>query len=63
MTYAGVPWRHALPSDANSAYFLKHRGARFEPIDRFGVGCRRLMYKILEPNAKVCYFFNLLFPD
>ena len=43
----------AVPTDPNFASYLEKRNTReFEPFEKLPRGCRELMYKILEPNAK-----------
>ena len=43
----------AVPTDPNFANYVEKRVNReYEPFEKLPHGCRDLMYKILEPNAK-----------
>ncbi|KAJ3360762.1 serine/threonine-protein kinase HAL4/sat4 [Allomyces javanicus] len=50
MLYQGIPWRHATKDDPNFSYYVANRLTNFEALDRLTLGCRDLMYKILDPN-------------
>jgi len=52
LNFTGVPWRTATPNDPNYAYYLKYRGDRFEPFQRFPPQSRGLIHRMFEPNPK-----------
>jgi protein-serine/threonine kinase len=53
LVYQGIPFRMAVPTDPNFASYLEKRNNKgFEAFERLPHGCRELMYRILEPNAK-----------
>ncbi|CAG8477084.1 5715_t:CDS:2 [Racocetra fulgida] len=53
MIYQGIPFRMATPSDPNYTNYLETKNlGLYEPFEKLPSGCRELMYKILEPDAK-----------
>ncbi|RKP08307.1 kinase-like domain-containing protein, partial [Thamnocephalis sphaerospora] len=52
MRFQSIPFRQANRSDPNYLGFLERRRAgAFEPFLKLSEGCRRLMYRILEPDT------------
>lgn len=51
MTYAGVPWAQAVPSDPNYCIYCRNRDPpNFPPLSALQPGCANLMYQILDPD-------------